>query len=150
MPKHIFFDLDNTLMLSRTVMAAGHQPLFKELCDKKDAIIVSGAQALQIEAQIPASIGSKFYVLGQTGNQALDKDVKIIRQESFTKEQTDATLALIEVIKKELNLSVKDPHDLVDLRGAQISYSPIGHHENLQKKYAFDPETRKRKQILNA
>ena len=150
MPKHIFFDLDNTLMLSRTVMAAGHQPLFKELCDKKDAIIVSGAQALQIEAQIPASIGAKFYVLGQTGNQALDKDGKIIWQESFTKEQTDATLALIEVIKKELNLSVKDPHDLVELRGAQISYSPIGHHEDLQKKYDFDPGAQKRKQILSA
>ena len=71
MLEHIFFDLDNTLMLSRTVMKAEHQPLFKTLCDKKDVIVVSGAQALQIETQIPGSIGTQFYVLGQTGNQAL-------------------------------------------------------------------------------
>ena len=150
MLKHVFFDLDNTLMLSRTVMAAGHQLLFKALCEKKDVIVVSGAQALHIETQIPGSIGAQFYVLGQTGNQALEKDGKIIWQESFTKEQSDATLAFIDIIKKELNLSVKDPHDLVELRGAQISYSPIGHHEDLQKKYNFDPEAQKRKQILNA
>ena len=100
MPKHIFFDLDNTLMLSRTVMAAQHQPLFKTLCEKKDVVVVSGAQSLQIEAQIPASIGAQFYVLGQTGNQAHEKDGSTIWQESFTKEQTDATLAFIEMIKK--------------------------------------------------
>ena len=150
MLEHIFFDLDNTLMLSRTVMKAEHQPLFKTLCDKKDVIVVSGAQALQIETQIPGSIGAQFYVLGQTGNQALEKNGKIIWQESFNKEQTDATLAFIKMIQKELNLTVKDPHDLVELRGAQISYSPIGHHEDLQKKYAFDPEVKKRRQILNA
>jgi HAD superfamily hydrolase (TIGR01484 family) len=148
MPKHIFFDLDNTLMLSRTTMAPAHQPLFRELCEKKDVIVVSGAQESQIRNQIPDSIGAKFFVLGQTGNQALDKDRKQLWKESFTDEQKEATFAFIEVIKKEMGLTVKDPSDLVEDRGAQISYSPIGHHESLENKYAFDPGAAKRKAIL--
>jgi phosphomannomutase len=148
MPKHIFFDLDNTLMLSRTVMAEKHQILFKKLCDARDVIVVSGAQESQIRNQIPESIGAHFYVLGQTGNQAIDENGKQIWKEQFSAEQTSATLELIEKIKREMNLTVKDPDDLVEERGAQISYSPIGHHETLEKKYAFDPGAKKRREIL--
>lgn len=148
MPKHIFFDLDNTLMLSRTVMASAHQPIFKELCEKKDVIVVSGAQESQIRTQIPDSIGARFFVLGQTGNQATDKAGNSMWKESFTSEQTASVLSLVETLKKEFDLAVKDTNDLVELRGAQISYSPIGHHETLEKKYAFDPNATKRKEVL--
>lgn len=148
MPQHIFFDLDNTLMLSRTVMKAEHQPLFKKLSDTKNVIVVSGAQESQVRTQIPDSVGAKFYILAQTGNHAIDKDGHELWKESFTDEQVAATLELIEKIKKELNLTVKDPNDLVELRGSQISYSPIGHHEDLQKKYAFDPKTELRRSMV--
>ncbi len=146
--KHIFFDLDNTLMLSRTVMVETHQELFKQLCDVKDVIVVSGAQASQIRSQIPLSIGATFYILGQTGNQSIGKDGEIIWLEQFSQKQTDATLRLIELLKAEFSPLVKDPGDLVELRGAQISYSPIGHHETSEKKYAFDPGAMRRKNII--
>jgi phosphomannomutase len=148
MPQHIFFDLDNTLMLSRTTMATQHQALFKKLCDQKDVIVVSGAQESQIRTQIPEEIGASYFVLGQTGNHAVGKDTQTLWKETFTDEQTRAALDLIETIKNELQLSVKDPNDLVELRGSQISYSPIGHHEDLEKKYAFDPGATKRLTIL--
>ncbi|HEY4527082.1 MAG TPA: HAD-IIB family hydrolase [Candidatus Paceibacterota bacterium] len=150
MPKHIFFDLDNTLMMSRTTMMLTRQPLFKTLCDQRDVIVVSGASESQIKTQIPDSIGARFYVLAQTGNHALDKAGRELWKESFTKEQTDVTLDLIETFKKELDLAVKDGNDLVELRGSQISYSPIGHHEDLQKKYAFDPRAELRKRMIRA
>jgi HAD superfamily hydrolase (TIGR01484 family) len=148
--KHFFFDLDNTLMRSRTAIAAEHESLFKRLCEAADVIVVSGAQESQIRQQIPDSLGARFFVLGQTGNQAIDRDRNTLWKETFTEEQTAATLKLIEAIRAELDLTVKDPNDLVELRGAQISYSPIGHHEQLEKKYAFDPKTEKRRAILTA
>jgi len=148
MPRHIFFDLDNTLMLSRTEMAAQHRPLFKQLCDMKDVVVVSGAKESQIRAQIPDSIGAKFYMLGQTGNHALDKGGATLWKEVFTDPQTDATLIFIDALKGEFALAVRDPDDLVELRGSQISYRPIGHHEALEKKYAFDPKTQLRRAII--
>lgn len=148
MLKHVFFDLDNTLMLSRTVMAPEHQSLFRKLCDEKDVIVVSGAQASQIKAQIPDSIGAQFYILAQTGNQALGKDGAKLWEEAFSKEQTDTAISFIDAIKTELNLVVKDPNDLIELRGSQISYSPIGHHEQLEKKYAFDPDQSMRRGVI--
>ena len=146
--KHVFFDLDNTLMLSRTVMPIERQPVFKKLCEKEDVIIVSGQQEKQIRVQIPPAIGARFFILAQTGNDAIDKDGKELWKESFTGEQTAAVLELVETIKKELNLTVKDPDDLVEERGSQISYSPIGHNEDLQKKYAFDPSTDLRRNMI--
>lgn len=148
MSRHVFFDLDNTLMLSRTLMAERHRALFTRLCELKDVVVVSGAQASQIRAQIPELITANFYILGQTGNEAIDRAGKLIWKEQFSEEQTRAVLSFIEMIKRELNLEVVDPDDLVELRGAQISYSPIGHHEALEKKYAFDPGAEKRKAIL--
>ena len=148
MPKHVFFDLDNTLMLSRTFMTAEHAPLFKKLSEEKDVIVVSGAQASQIHAQIPESVGARFYILGQTGNQAIDKDGRMLWQEKFTDEQTRAIYNVIEIMKKEFDSAVKDPNDLIENRGSQISYSPIGHHEVLEKKYAFDPGDTKRLAVI--
>ena len=148
MPKHVFFDLDNTLMMSRTEMAATDRPLFKELCDKKDVIVVSGAEESQIKTQIPDSIGAKYFVLGQTGNHAVDTSGNTLWQESFTDQQTAEIIDFIETLKREFNLQVKDPGDLVENRGAQISYSPIGHHEALQKKYDFDPGANLRKKKI--
>lgn len=148
MPKHIFFDLDNTLMLSRTEMRAEHQPLFKRLCDKLDVVVISGARETQIRKQIPTSVTTHYFVLGQTGNHAVDKVGNELWKESFTKEQENATYAIIGTFKKELHLSVRDENDLVEHRGAQISYSPIGHNEALEKKYAFDPGAEMRKRII--
>lgn len=148
MPKHIFFDLDNTLMLSRTAMTPAHRPPFKKLCDSADVIVVSGAQESQIKKQIPDSVGARYFVLAQTGNHATDKDGTELWREALDDGQTKAVVELIETIKKELGLVVKNSDDLVELRGSQISYSPIGHNEELQKKYAFDPNAEMRKRII--
>ena len=125
MIKHIFFDLDNTLMLSRTKMTPEHDKLFKKLCDKKDVVVISGAQESQLRTQIRESLRARFYVLGQMGNQAIDKEGTVMWEEKFSEKQTRAVYDLIEKIKAELALTVQDPSDLVEHRGSQISYSAI-------------------------
>jgi HAD superfamily hydrolase (TIGR01484 family) len=108
-------------------------------------VVVTGQAKKDVRKQIPVGV---CYLLTQTGNYAISKDGNILWEETFTEKQTSAVLAFIERLKAELNLSVKDPDDLVELRGSQISYSIIGHHEALQKKYTFDRDQSMRRRIL--
>lgn len=150
MPQHIFFDLDGTLTRSRTRMAESDVPVFDALCAARDVIVVSGAEEKQMRMQLPVKIDHGYYLLTQNGNHAIDKDGAILWSEHFTDEQKQLVMAFIKDVHDELMLSVNDEDDLVEDRGSQISYSLIGHHEDLAKKQAFDPHGEKRKAILAA
>lgn len=150
MPKHIFFDLDDTLTPSRTRMTADHAHLFVELCNKRDVIVVSGAQKSQMEKQLPSEAAGTYFSLTQNGNYALGKDGALLWSEKFTSEQEEAINAFIASVHDELKLPVRDENDLVEHRGSQISYSLIGHNETREIKKAFDPDAAKRKAILAA
>lgn len=145
MPKHLFFDLDDTLTPSRTRMRDVHVPLFERLCLERDVIVVSGAQEKQMRAQLPIS---KYFMLTQNGNHAIDPDSNPLWSEKFTVEQVAAIERFIGIIKTELQLRVRDENDLVENRGSQISYSLIGHNSPLEEKRAFDPGAHKRLEIL--
>ncbi|OGG48740.1 hypothetical protein A3C18_00970 [Candidatus Kaiserbacteria bacterium RIFCSPHIGHO2_02_FULL_54_11b] len=149
MPKHFFFDLDNTLTRSRTLMATPHQEIFKELCREKNVVVVTGGQLSQIQKQIPPSFNGEYFALSQSGNHAIGKNGGVLWSESFSAEQKAAILELIRTIHDDVALSVKDEDDLVEDRGSQISYSLIGHHEDIDKKEAFDPGAKKRLEILS-
>ncbi len=148
MYKHVFFDLDDTLTPSRTLMMAEHQPLFEKLCRAKDVIVVSGAQRSQMIDQIPEKFNGLYYMLCQQGNYAVDKDGSLLWNDVLNDRDTALVNAFIEMVKAEVALKVVDENDLVEHRGAQISYSLIGQHEKLEKKRAFDPAGAKRKKIL--
>lgn len=148
MPKHIFFDLDNTLTRSRTLMAAPHQELFKKLCHEKDVVVVTGGQISQIQKQIPPSFDGQYFALSQSGNHAIAKNGDVLWSEKFSLEQKVAILEFIKIVHDEVALSVKDENDLVEDRGSQISYSLIGHHEEVDIKEAFDPDAKKRLEVL--
>ena len=150
MLKHLFFDLDKTLTPSRSEMKAEHLDAFEQLCHSRDVIVVSGAEGSQIRAQIPKRFSGMYYMLAQNGNHAIDKSGANIWKEDLDAQQTAAISVFIEQLKKELGLQVKNEADLIENRGAQISYSLIGHHEDLQKKADFDPDFKKRLAILNA
>ncbi len=149
MPKHFFFDLDNTLTRSRTLMDAAHQEIFRKLCAEKDVVVVTGGQISQIQKQIPPSFNGQYFALSQSGNHAVAKNGEALWSERFTAQQKEAVLALIRTIHDEIKLSVKDENDLVEDRGSQISYSLIGHHEDTSTKEAFDPGAHTRLAILD-
>src|SRR3989338_8513141 len=120
MPKHVFFDLDGTLTRSRTLMTDPHQELFRELCRKKDVVVVTGGQISQIKKQIPPSFDGEYFALSQSGNHAIAKNGEVLWSERFTPEQKAAILRLAQIIHDEIRLPVKDENDLVEDRGSQI------------------------------
>ncbi len=138
---HLFFDLDNTVTRSRSKIS----PELKEILSsgKHDIIIVSGAICSQIAWQVD---GVPCYKLGQNGNHALTPDDAILWEERIGKDDEATIHAHIHSIPRTWEVS--DPNDLVQDRGCQISYSLLGHNENLEKKEAFDPHSEVRKKLL--
>ncbi len=140
MPKHFFFDLDNTLTPSKALILERHIPVLQKLCTTADVIVVSGHGEKDIRAHLRPECEGMYHILGQNGNYAETKDGKKLWNRSLSQDRKDAILAFIAKAQKHLNLTVKDPNDIIDDRDSQIAYSLIGHHEDSEVKRAFDPK----------
>lgn len=149
MPKHFFFDLDNTLTRSKSLIASEHVPIFKKLSERAAIIVVSGHGEKDIRSHLTPGLDGTYHILGQNGNFAETKDGRMLWNRSLMQAQKDAIYAFIEKAKKHLDLTVSDANDLVEDRDSQIAYSLIGHHEDKEKKEAFDPDHKKRHRLLS-
>lgn len=128
---------------SRTPMEDEIYEFYKSL--SQDIIVVSGAQVSQIDSQIrhlPA------FKLGQNGNQAVEPHNEILWTEFLTPDQIAEVHAHIEHLMEIFKVPVRDKNDLIENRGAQISYSLIGHHETLDNKKKCDPDRQVRFSLL--
>lgn len=150
MPKHFFFDLDNTLTPSRAPMKAAHAPVFARLCREKDVIVVTGGAQEQIQKQIPLPAAGNYFMLSQQGNHAVAKDGALVWQESVSLAQEKAVREFAAILTRELDLGVEGRDDLFENRGSQLAYSTLGFHERNEKKYAYDPDQSKRRALLAA
>lgn len=149
MPKHFFFDLDNTLTPSKALLLERHLPVFLTLCERADVIVVSGHGEKDIRKHLLPQTAGKYHILGQNGNYAETREGKLLWNRSLTQDRKDATLAFIEKAKAHVDLVVNDENDLIEDRDSQIAYSLIGHHEDSEKKKAFDPLHTKRLTLLS-
>lgn len=148
MPKHFFFDLDNTLTRSRSHITPEHATILRRLSERADVIVVSGGRRSQIQNQLDPEVAGNYYVLGQNGNEAVHKDGTELWMQKPSDDQKAAIVELAEKMKAHLALLVKDEHDLIEDRGCSIAYSTIGHHEDVSKKEAYDPDHAKRLAML--
>ena len=139
--KHLFFDLDNTVTRSRTII----EPEFKEwlLGFDGDIVIVTGGTHDMIVHQMD---GVPCYKLGQSGNHATDVDGNELWKHELTEEERTRILSHISTIP--FTWEVPDKDDLLDDRGCQIAFSLYGHHAPIEDKEAFDPEATIRTDIL--
>jgi len=92
----------------------------------------------------------RYYILAQSGNDTKSKDGATLWIETLSEGQAAATFSFIKVLKEAFGIVVRDENDLAEHRGAQITYSILGFHENIDKKYAFDPDDSKRSAMLAA
>lgn len=148
MPKHWFFDLDNTLTRSRSLIKPEHVALLKKLAAQADVVVVSGGQRSQIENQLGPEMRGLYYVLAQSGNEAHQKDGAELWLRKPSPEQKEGIRSVIDKMKAHLGLEVKDENDLIEDRGCSVVYSTIGHHEDVPKKEAYDPDHSKRRNLL--
>lgn len=141
--KHLFFDMDDTVTASRSRMEDDAFELYGSLpCD---IIIVSGAQISQIDFQIR---NLPLYRLGQNGNQAINPSHEHLWNEFLTDEHMAHIHEHIQKVRAVHGVPVLNEDDLIEHRGAQTSYSLIGHHEVLEKKKLCDPDRAVRLSLL--
>lgn len=148
MPKHFFFDLDNTLTRSRSRITPEHAAILKQLSERADVIVVSGSRRSQAQNQLGPELEGHYFVLCQNGNEAVLKDGSELWMQKPSDAQKTAIIALVEKMKTHLALVVQDENDLIEDRGCSVAYSTIGHHEDVAKKEAYDPDHSKRRALL--
>lgn len=141
--KHLFFDMDDTVSPSRTAMEDEVHALYASLTH--DIIVVSGARVSQIDYQIRSL---PVYRLGQNGNEAVDPSGRQLWNEFLSDEHAQYIHEHIMNMRALHGAEVAHEDDLVEHRGAQMSYSLIGHHEALEKKKQCDPDRRVRLSLL--
>lgn len=155
MKKHYFFDLDNTLTPSKSLIESRHVPILKALCERVDVVVVSGHGEIDIKKHLTPALEGMYYVLGQNGNRAVTKSGEVLWNHSLSDDQKIAILKFIEWAQEELRrngivTSVKDESDIVEDRDSQIAFSLIGHHLPKPEKDAFDPDFKKRRAVMAA
>jgi len=123
--KHLFFDLDDTLAPSRLPMEEEMRITLETI--PFDIVIVTGAELKTLESQIVGDLNC--IKLSQSGNHAVQGKNKLWSSK-LSDEQKLEILSHIERLDGIRNWDVSDEADLVEDRGCQISYSPIGHHED--------------------
>jgi hypothetical protein len=140
---HLFFDLDDTLTPSRSLVEPDMKDLLLRL--PVDLVAVSGATKNQITTQLP---DIPFFTLGQNGNQATHRDGSPIWEKRLSPQEKNAIYAHISQLITAADFKVRDVDDLIEDRLSQISYSTIGHHSPLHEKHAFDPHSHVRNSLL--
>ncbi len=141
--KHLFFDMDDTVSASRTPMEDDVHALYASI--SHDIVVVSGAQVSQINHQVR---NLPIFRLGQNGNEAVAPTGEQLWNEFLSDEHAEHIHHHIKKVRTRHGVSVADEDDLVEHRGAQMSYSLIGHHEALEKKKQCDPERKVRLMLL--
>jgi phosphomannomutase len=142
--KHLFFDLDDTLTLSKSRI----ENRLKELLAQsgKDVVVVSGQTSERITFQTD---NLRTFKLGQNGNHAEDDRGALLWNVVLTRDEKRDILMHIARMQEYTDWHIKNVHDLIDDRGSQMSYSLVGHNEDVPYKKSFDPHSRKREELLS-
>jgi len=150
--KHVFFDMDNTLTPSRSMMTEEMSNFLQELMIEKDVVIVSGSQESQVWKQIPEFFRGKISLLVQNGNNAYSsKEGEYLWERKLTDDEKKDIFSHISKVEEryvDLIAKVRKEENLIEDRGCQISFSFVGHNAPLEDKMRFDPKGDLRAKIM--
>lgn len=146
--KHIIFDLDGTLTESRTVITDEMTFALRSLEETHDVVIISGAQKLQMLKQIPWLDDSSFTIMGQSGND-VTRFRELIFRNILSFEDIRVVFSHLEKLHEGYGIDNGVDVDSVEMRGGQISWSPVGHNAPKKIKTDYDPDGAKRREMLN-
>lgn len=141
--KHLFFDMDQTVAPSRQPILPEMYELLESL--PHDIIIVSGQEVEKILWQ---SNNLPAYTLGQNGNHAIDLKNDELWNVPLDSEHKAEIFAHIEKIVTILDHDLNHDWSPIEDRGAQITFSPIGNTAPVEHKKVYDPDRKKRDDML--
>lgn len=155
----IVFDLDDTLVKSKSNISDQMGDLLVKLLNKYDVCIISGGAFRQFKTQVLDHItisphdamrlhlmptcGTQYYRYDESSN-----DWKLQYIHSLTEEQRKRVAVVLEDGAKKLGLWEQGIYgEIIEDRGSQVTFSALGQSAPAELKYAWDPTEEKRNKL---
>ena len=150
------FDLDDTLAVSKSPIAASMADLLGRALDIYDVCVISGGTFQQFEEQLinrlpgPLHRLARLHIMPTSGTRYFRfDDVRSAWVQQYSEdlpdEQKHRVIDVLTEGAKHLGLWEPSPHgDIIEDRGSQITFSALGQKAPPELKYAWDPGGRKK------
>lgn len=166
MRKIIAFDIDDTLVASKSLLQDRTAELLGTLLEKYEVAIISGGlfdvirENVLDRLQISGDLRAKIHILPTCGTRYTRYDT--VKQEyhtfyrhSLTATQKRAIREAFESGAKAIGIWEDHPYgEIIEDRDSQLTYSALGQdiikhlgEEGLKKKYSWDPDMKKRNKL---
>lgn len=155
MKKLIVFDLDGTLVPSKSSLDAEMASLLHDLLGVVKVAVISGGAWLQFERQVLSNLPrdeqlTRLSILPTCGTQFFQYigQWKSLYAEDFTADEKERIVsALTKAIVTAVFRVDKTWGEIIEDRGTQITYSALGQQAPLDEKEIWDSDFNKRKKI---
>ncbi len=159
MKKVIAFDLDDTLAVTKSSISDKMAELLSQLLETHQVCIISGGWLPQFEKQVVNNLhvehhflqnlhlmptcGTRYYRFDD-----INKKWKMIYSEDIPKEDRKRIIDALTKAAIEAGYLEKNPYgELAQDRFSQITFSALGQDAPAEKKYEWDPDTKKRQKM---
>lgn len=155
----IIFDLDGTLVPSKSQMEPDMAKLLEKLLEKKDVVVISGGSWAQFEKQFLASLNlslekmSRLFIAPTSGASFYrfeNGEWRAVYTESLSESEKNKIKKAFEYAlpKGGYRYPEHSYGEVIEDRGTQISFSALGQQAPLELKSKWDPDKSKRKKII--
>lgn len=157
-PKAIVFDLDDTLTESKQPLDAEMASLIEQLLEKYFVGVMSGGSFEQYQKQFishlpPTAKLEHLFVLPTSGGSLYtyeNNEWHKQYQTMFSEEEAKHILSMLEKACGHFNIPLETEHGkTIENRGSQITISPLGQQAPVELKRPWDPDQKKRKEIVH-
>lgn len=155
----IVFDLDGTLAESKQPIESETAEMLGNLCDRFQVGIITGGHVKQITSQVVNHLPEKtklsnLHLMPTSGASYwrwkwLPRVWAPVYNDEMTHDEANMICKALLDGAAKLGYLESDPDgDIVEFRGAQITFSGCGQAASLERKKAWDPDGSKRRQLL--
>lgn len=158
MKKVIAFDLDDTLAESKSAITDRMSDLLGKLLGKYQVMVISGGHFGQFEKQLVSNLKvdqellANLHLMPTSGTRYL-RYINGAWHQEYAEDLTEEEKTLI---KESLARAAKargymsdTPHgEIIEDRGSQVTFSALGQEAPIDEKKIWDPEAKKRLQII--
>lgn len=158
MKKVIAFDLDDTLAESKSAITDQMSDLLGELLAKYQVCVISGGHFGQFEKQLVSNLKvddtllENLHIMPTCGTRYM-RYINGVWEEQYAENFTEDEKSLIsdELARaaKELGYMSDSPYgEIIEDRGSQVTFSALGQEAPIAEKKTWDPEAKKRMEII--
>lgn len=159
MKKVIAFDLDDTLAITKSAISDKMAVLLAQLLETHEICVISGGNFEQFEKQVidnikaPHHLLTKLHMMPTCGTRYyrfddIDLEWRKIYAENIPEHDKKRIIDVLTRAAKQAGYWEKTPNgDIVEDRESQITFSACGQQASPERKYAWDPDMKKRNVI---